>query len=166
MFTIDKVLLFEQLDNYQLQRHDFLNYFQVIKGYLQLGMPEKALEYLDETVAGLFQQQQIYKIGQKTLISILLGLFFRLRIKGIEMVLIFPTEMKEEEFWSERWQEEYAEQFYGYTKDCSSSIPQEMDPENLSAEVELLTVAQGFGCEFRLLNRGNLSFQSNFSTSS
>ena len=162
MSSLDKTLLFEQLDNFQLQRHDFLNYFQVIKGYIQLGMPEKALEYLDETMSGLTQQQLIYKVNQKTVIAILLGLFFRLRLKGVEMAIYFPEEMKKEKFWQERWQEEYAEPFYGYTKECSDSLPEEIDPEDLLAEVHLLSTFQGFSCEFRLLQHGEIYFQGVF----
>ncbi|NLB17385.1 MAG: hypothetical protein GX825_01295 [Syntrophomonadaceae bacterium] len=31
------------------QRHDFANYLQVIKGYLEIDMPQRALEYLNST---------------------------------------------------------------------------------------------------------------------
>jgi hypothetical protein len=160
--SLEKTLLFEQLDNFQLQRHDFLNYFQVIKGYIQLNMPDKALEYLDETTAGLAQQQLIHKISQKTLIAILLSLFFRLRLKGVEMKIKIPQEMREQKYWQERWREEYAEQFYGYTKDCANSLPEDIDPTGLLAEVELLADLQGFGCGFRLYHQDELIFSSKF----
>lgn len=164
MSDFDKQLLFDQLDNYQIQRHDFLNNFQVIRGYLQLNMPDKALEYIDEELVSLLPQQQIYKISQRSILAILLGLFFRLRLKGVEMVITFPPEMKKEEFWQEIWQEEYAQQFYGYTKECSEHIPEGIDPEDLLVEIKLDFAPNGFACEFRLLNQGELYLHKNFAT--
>ncbi len=111
MSSFDKTLLHEQLECYQIQRHDFLNNFQVIRGYLQLNMPEKALEYIDEAIVELLPQQEIYKVGQKTLLAILLGWFFGLRLKGVEMIFRFSPEMKSESFWEKRWKEEYAQDF-------------------------------------------------------
>lgn len=32
----------------RLQRHDFINHIQVIHGFLQLGKPQRALEYIEE----------------------------------------------------------------------------------------------------------------------
>jgi len=162
MLNFDKDLLYEQVDNFQLQRHDFLNYFQVIKGYLQLNMPEKALEYIDETIVSLSFQQEIYKINQKTLMSILLGMYFGLRISGVNMEFRIPSEMKNEEYWHDRWKEEYAEQFYGYTKDCTGSVPRDTDPEQLFAEIQILTDDHGFGCDFRLLRNDELIYRSKY----
>ncbi|NLM22392.1 MAG: histidine kinase [Peptococcaceae bacterium] len=164
MLSFEKTLLFKQIDNFQLQRHDFLNYFQVIKGYIQLNMPEKALEYLDQTIAELVPQQLIYKINQKIMIAILLGLFFDLRLKGIEMAIEIPQEMREEEYWQTGWKEEYAERFYGYTKECLALIPEEIDPGALLVEIRLLTAPQGFGCEFRLLKEGKILDKKSFYT--
>jgi hypothetical protein len=164
MSDFDKQLLNDQLDNYQIQRHDFLNNFQVIRGYLQLNMPEKALEYIDEELVGILPQQEIYMIGQKSLLAMLLGLFFKLRLKGVEMVMSFPPEMKKEEFWQDNWQEEYAQRFYGYTIECLSKIPLVKDPEDLLVELGLHYALGGFACEFRLLNQGELYLQNDFST--
>lgn len=164
MSGLEKTLLYEQLENFQIQRHDFLNNFQVIRGYLQLNMPEKALEYIDEAIVGLWPQQEIFKIGQKSMLAILLGWFFRLRLQGVEMAILIPPEMKEEEYWLERWREEYARQFYGYTKECSSIIPQEDAPEDLLAEIGLNSAPGGFACEFKLLKQGDIYIQNDFST--
>lgn len=164
MSSIEKTLLTQQLENYQLQRHDFLNNFQVIRGYLQLSMPNKAIEYIDETLLELVPQQEIFKVGQKSMLAILLGWFFELRLHGIKMGIKFSPELKEEEFWLGIWKEEYAQQFYGYTKECSSIIPQEEDPENLLAEIGLQPVPDGFVCNFKLLKQGNLYIQKDFST--
>ena len=34
----------------KLQRHDFLNHIQVIQGFLQLGKPDKALNYIENII--------------------------------------------------------------------------------------------------------------------
>lgn len=166
MLSVDNQLLLDMLKNYQIQRHDFLNNFQVIKGYLQLNMPQKALAYIDEAVGELYVQQEIYQINQKTLMAVLLGWLFDLRLKGTEMNFIYEPDMKSEEFWKEHWQEEYALQFYGYTKDCLNLIPDDEDPEDLTAEVFLRTIPQGFTCDFRVLKQGELFKQHVFESES
>lgn len=153
MPKLDRELLYRQLDNYQIQRHDFLNNFQVIRGYLQLEMPQKAMEYIDEVIDGLHYQQQLYKISHKSMQAILICLFFDLRLKGVLMELSFSPEMQEEGFWEKHWQEEYAQQFYGYTKECSSLIPIDEDPDNLLVKIEVNTYGESFQCEFKLYNR-------------
>ncbi len=164
MTDFAKTLLNEQLDHYQIQRHDFLNNFQVIRGYLQLNMPEKALRYIDEAIAALLPQQEIYKVGNKDMLAILLGWFFGLRLKGVEMTIDFPPEIKQEAFWQEFWNEEYALQFYGYTKECVNLIPLEENPEDLLAEIHLLSAPRGLRCEFKLLNRGKVYVTRDFLT--
>lgn len=152
MSSLNQKLLFEQLENFQVQRHDFLNNFQVIRGYLQLNMPEKAMGYIDEVLDSLHCQQEVYKVGQKTLRAILLSWYFDLRMKGVSMEIAFPSEMKLDEFWEKHWQEEYALQLYGYTKECSSLIPLDQDPDKLLAEIEFHRHGEGFQCMFILYN--------------
>lgn len=164
MSGFDKELMIRQLDNYQIQRHDFLNYFQVIRGYLQLNMPEKALVYLDEAIIGLRPQQEIQKIGQKTLLVILLSWYLDLKLCALETEIAFPPEMNEEEYWLCRWREEYAVEFYRYTKDCLNSIPKEKDPEDIMIKIELLSASNGFSCEFRLFKQEVLTFCHVFKT--
>lgn len=160
---LDKILLEEQLEYFQIQRHDFLNNIQVIRGYLQLDMPERIIEYIEEILAGLVPQQEIARIGQKTVVAILLGWFFQLRLKGVEMVFSFTPEVKGQEFWLERWQEEYAQQFYGYTRDCLKMIPKDENPDDFQADIYLHAVPGGFGCEFKLLKQEELFQQKDFS---
>ncbi|MGI5901549.1 MAG: Spo0B domain-containing protein [Desulfitobacteriia bacterium] len=157
-----KCLLKEQLNNCRFQRHDFLNHFQVIKGYLQLGMPDKAAAYIEEAVDSMAFQQQIFLISCPELSSILFSWFFKLRARGIEMTLSFPEEMAVEEFWTTRWQEEYGERFLGYTKDCLNCLPGEVDPEQLRARVRLITLEEGFGCQFRLFYGEDLRVEKDF----
>jgi len=162
MSSFVKTLLDEQIENYRIQRHDFLNNVQVIRGYLQLNRPEKALAYIDEAIDALGPQQEIYKVGQKELLAVLMGWFFGLRLKGVEMHIHFPDEMKKENFWQERWQEEYARRFHGYTKDCVNRIPLEENPEALLADIQLISTPTGFGCKFQLLREDETVFQIDF----
>lgn len=162
MASIIKTLLEEQLDNYRIQRHDFLNNIQVIRGYLQLNKPDKALTYIDEAIGALGVQQEIYRIAQKDLVAILLSWFFALRLKGVEMSIAFPDDMKNEDFWQEKLTEEYASLFHGYTKECVNKLPQEEEPEDLFAVIQLRDIPQGFGCEFEVLLRGESLFKVGF----
>lgn len=149
----EKELLYQQLDNLQIQRHDFLNDFQVIKGYLQLAMPEKALDFIEYAINQLRPQQEIYMIGHKTVLAVLLSWYFELRLKGVLMEITVSPEMKTVEFWEKNWREEYDLQFYGYTKECSALIPVEYDPEQLITKIEFNTDSRGITCEFRLYYR-------------
>lgn len=36
------------------QRHDYLNYLQVVQAYVQMGKPEKALAYMEKATAELY----------------------------------------------------------------------------------------------------------------
>jgi hypothetical protein len=74
--------------------------------------------------------------------------------------------MKEEAFWKERWNEEYAQEFYGYTKDCLDLIPQDENPDELTAEIYLQTVPQGFSSAFKLRNQENVHVEKVFATNS
>lgn len=161
---LEKKLLQEQLENHQIQRHDFLNIFQVIRGYIQLNMPKKALEYLDEEIAGLQPQQEIDRIGDQSMHAILLGWYYKLRLKGIKIDIIIPSEMKRNEFWLGRWQEEYAQHFYGYTITCVNEIPLDGDPEDFVARIRLDSLSGGFSCDFSLLKNENSYFHRLFTT--
>jgi len=164
MSDLDKTLLVEQLANYQIQQHDFLNNFQVIKGYLQLNMPEKALAYMDETLRGVAPQREIYRIAQKVLASVLLSFFTKLRLKGLLPDIYISPEFKDQGYWQENWREEYAGQFYGYTMECLRAIPEDINPNDLLAELELATVQRGFTCTYSLYKQGELYYHNDFST--
>lgn len=163
MADFDKEMLYGQLTNFQIQRHDFLNYFQVIKGYLQLKMPDKALSYIDDVLDEIRPQQDIYRIGHKTLLSILLGWYFMMRLKGIKYKLEFPPEMLNEEFWENHWQEEYAQSFSGYTKECADMSVM-LDPERYCGVIRLGTLQGGFTCDFGLYKEDECIKQKTYST--
>lgn len=120
--SLERILLAEQLKFYRLQRHDFLNHWQVIMGYLQLNKVDKALLYMQEGIAGLETEQLIGQIPQEIVVSILLGFVIPLRTEGILVELELENNLKKEDFWREFWQEEYGELLYGYTKECLATI--------------------------------------------
>ncbi|MHB1127519.1 MAG: Spo0B domain-containing protein [Bacillota bacterium] len=51
----EELILKGLLDLIRLQKHDFLNHFQVVMGFLQLNRPERALQYVKETLGHLEQ---------------------------------------------------------------------------------------------------------------
>ncbi|ACL22340.1 signal transduction histidine kinase regulating citrate/malate metabolism [Desulfitobacterium sp. LBE] len=120
--SLERTLLTEQLDHYRLQRHDFFNHWQVIKGYLQLGKADRALLYMQEGISGLEAEQDIGQIPQEIVGAILLGLVVELRKEGLWVEVQLDSALKKERFWQEFWQEEYGEVLYGYTKECVKAI--------------------------------------------
>jgi len=159
MSTVHEELLQQQLENFTIQRHDFMNYFQVIRGYIQLNMPEKALAYMDEDLISLLPQQTISRIAEKTVVAVLLNLYFKFGKQGIKMAVKYPDEMKSKEFWTARWLTEYADRLYGYTKEWVANIPAVHDLEDLSAEIALNATEKGFTLEYKLYRQQELISQ-------
>jgi len=120
--SLEQTLLAEQLDHYRLQRHDFLNHWQVIMGYLQLGKVDRALLYMQEGVCGLEAEQNIGQIPQEIVGAILLGFVIELRKEGLWVEVQLDSALKKNDFWQDFWQEEYGEVLYGYTKECLAAI--------------------------------------------
>ena len=148
-------LLAEQLRWYRLQRHDFLNHWQVIMGYLQLNNPDKALDYMRRALQGIENEQKIGQIPEDIFAAILLGWLIRLNQEGIKTSVSYPEVMKEQSFWLNYRSEEYAEAFYGYTIECveSTSVQSKELSEEICAEIIL---DEGLACLFRVLSEGKL----------
>ena len=102
--SLERILLAEQLQHYRQQRHDFLNHWQVIMGYLQLGKTDRALLYMQEGVAGLESEQLIGQIPQEIVASSLLGFVIALRKEGLWVEIELENSLKREAFWQEFWQ--------------------------------------------------------------
>ena len=119
---LERLLLKDQLDHYRLQRHDFLNHWQVIMGYLQLDKADKALSYMRKGIDGLEAEQQIGQIPQETVAAILLSLVISLHKEEIPVEVELDTQMKEANFWEEFWQEEYGQALYGYTRESLTDL--------------------------------------------
>lgn len=152
MTEIQQVLLSEMLQWYRLQRHDYLNHWQVIMGHLQLNQPDEALAYMRETVAVSRNEQKIAQIPESQLAAILLGFLLCLQKEGVIASLDFSGEMVQGDFWQDHWREEYATGFYGYTKECLSELSAHA-AENLSlidAQIYLYDEPGGFSCQFIL----------------
>lgn len=120
--SLERLLLKDQLDHYRLQRHDFLNHWQVIMGYLQLGKADKALSYMRVGINGLEAEQQVGQIPQETVAAILLSLVISLRKEEIPVEVELDNRMKEVNFWEEFWQEEYGQALYGYTRESLTDL--------------------------------------------
>ena len=147
MSEIEQRLLSEMLQWYRLQRHDYLNHWQVIMGYLQIGRPEQALKYMRDTVAGSQEEQKIGHLAEPSLAAILLGLQIRLSQSGITVTIDFPEEMKQKEFWQDHWQEEYVKRLYGYTIECLEAVTRFPMSNDLLAEVYLFIEPGGLACQ-------------------
>ena len=158
MPEVKHVLLSELLQWYSLQRHDFLNHWQVIMGNLQLHQPEKALAYMRETLAVQEQDQKIALIHEPALAAILLGLIIGLRKEGITTTIDFPEGMKKEDFWRDHWREEYAEGLYGYTRECLEVSSQSRLLLNVTAEVYLFDEPGGLACQVILADEETVLF--------
>ncbi|WP_040412779.1 Spo0B domain-containing protein [Desulfosporosinus sp. OT] len=156
MSEVEHVLLSELLEWYRLQRHDFLNHWQVIMGNLQLNQPEKALAYMREMIAEPQEEQKIAQIPEPQLAASLLGFLIRLRREDITATIDFPEGMKQEDFWQDHWREEYGEALYGYTRECLELSAQFRQLGKLDAEVFLYDEPGGLSCQFILLDEENV----------
>ncbi len=123
-------LLADQLSYYRLQRHDFLNHWQVIRGYLQLNMPERAMDYLKCHSGDLSGEQEIGQIPQPLIAASLLSLIIELKKIGIPAEIELEQEFKQEWYWHEHPVEEYGEAFYGYTKECLAETRKKVGQES------------------------------------
>ena len=162
MSAVEQVLLSDLLQLYSLQRHDFMNHWQVIMGNLQLQQPEKALAYMKETVIVQEQEQKITLIHEPVLATLLLILIIGLQQQGITANLEFPEEMKVDGYWADHWREDYAQGLYGYTTECLevSSQPQRLIDvkANVTAEVYLFEEPGGLSCQVILENEDTILF--------
>ncbi|MFY0543437.1 Spo0B domain-containing protein [Brevibacillus sp. H7] len=69
------------------QRHDWLNHFQVLLGYLRLGRPEQGVEYLQRVTELTYQESMIARIN-----SSLLSVFF-LTFNALHTDLLLEVEI-------------------------------------------------------------------------
>ena len=145
--AVEHVLLSDLLQLYSLQRHDFMNHWQVIMGNLQLQQPEKALAYMRETIVIQEQEQKLALLHEPVLAAILLGLIIGLQQQGITTNLEFPEAMKKDRYWREHWREDYAQGLYGYTRECLDVSTQSQRLINVTAEVYLFEEPGGLSCQ-------------------
>ncbi|WP_407306952.1 Spo0B domain-containing protein [Desulfosporosinus sp. SB140] len=157
MSDLEHSLLLDMLQWYRLQRHDFLNHWQVVMGNLQLQQPEKALGYMRE----LIRPQEEQKAGQipvPVLSAILLSWIIRLRQNNVVTTLDYPEEMKLEDFWLNHWREEYGMGLFGYTRECLEVSERYKGFPDLNSEVYLFDEPEGFSCQFILEDEEKVLF--------
>lgn len=82
----------DAIDLLRLQKHDFLNYIQIISGYLQLGNMEKATAYVQKATEELDRSSSITKIANPALgINLLLQVYKAYQKNGITINLYAGT---------------------------------------------------------------------------
>lgn len=124
-------------------------------GYLQINKPDRALQYMRQSLQEIENEQKIAQIPEDILGAILLGWVTRLRKEGIRSTISFPDVMKDQNYWLNNWFEEQAEAFYSYTTECPEveSAGSNQPEQEKYAEIIL---EEEFTCTFRLLRAGVL----------
>jgi len=149
MSEVERILLAEQLACYHLQRHDFLNHWQVIMGYIQLRQDDKALEYMREALTGLEAEQQVGQLKHPVVAALFLGLIVKLRQNEIAVKMDISQEMRQVNYWRELWREEYALAIFGYTTECLADFLVHIQKKEgcLTAVVRLYPNGAGFASQ-------------------
>ncbi|CAA7599421.1 Two component system, signal transduction histidine kinase, sporulation regulator spoob [Acididesulfobacillus acetoxydans] len=135
-------LLTEQLAWYRLQRHDFMNHWQVVMGYLQLKQADKALAYLRGITDSERAEQRLGRIPEPYVAAVLLGLILRLRQEEIACEVELAEEPQGDTFWRAPRQPGYAESLYGYTTECLA-LGRSYLPACPSLEARVILTAAG-----------------------
>lgn len=90
----DTVNVKEVMEILRLQKHDFLNYMQIINGYLQLGNTEKALSYVKKAAREIEESGAIMTIAHPGLgINLLLWVHNAYK-SGVEVKLSTCTDLE------------------------------------------------------------------------
>lgn len=67
------------------QRHDFANHLQVIKGYLELGLPERVQDYVDAVVREINMESRLFNSVPPGLTIPFYELLLLIRDKGMNL---------------------------------------------------------------------------------
>ncbi len=156
--SLERTLLAEQLAHYRLQRHDFLNQWQVVMGYLQLDKGEQALSYMREGFKGFEAEQKIGQIPQEIVTASFLSLIIALGQQGIPLNVKCDDSLHSKEYWQEIWHEEYGEVVYGYTKECLANIFEKYKGLG-EPRVEILLDNGMNLCNISLLDKGKVVWE-------
>jgi len=95
---VEQRLLLSLAEAHHLLRHDFNNHLQVILGYIQLKKPEKAQEYLLQTIKSLQCFQQLTRVDLPLLQPFMISFLTRLGAMDNTFHIQVETDMKD---WSE-----------------------------------------------------------------
>lgn len=72
-------------------RHDYLNHFQVVSGYLELGMPERAQAYINIINADSGRERELLSMQPAALALVLYQLYLHWRLQGIILEFVVPV---------------------------------------------------------------------------
>jgi len=75
--------------------HDYLNHFQVISGYLQLGRAQQALLYIKETVTAMHQRSALFRLPYPAVVLLLLQWQLKFREQGRVLNIECETDLKD-----------------------------------------------------------------------
>lgn len=90
----DRVSAKEAIELMRVQKHDFLNYMQVISGYLQLGKIDKAQYHLQKGLREIARSGTIMRLADPALgMNLLLRVHNAYREWGVNIVLSTSTEL-------------------------------------------------------------------------
>ncbi|MDR1960982.1 MAG: Spo0B domain-containing protein [Gracilibacteraceae bacterium] len=156
--SAERELLLRLTESFRRQRHDFFNHLQVIRGYLQLGKVERALEYVDQ-VAAPGPQQEISRVTEEMLQAILLDWYFNLTARGVRVTVRVTEEFAQEPVpeWSG-----CAEAFYAFAGGCGEEIAGEAEEDLFTADIDLVFREGGFSCRYMLYRDGALAEEREF----
>lgn len=74
----------EMIRIYRQQRHDFLNYIQIILGYLQIDQKDRAIDYIHKIIDEINEERSIFLLNTQSIIR-LLKLKYELKRRGINL---------------------------------------------------------------------------------
>lgn len=83
----------EAVDILRVQKHDFLNYMQIVSGYLQIGNPEKAMHYVRKATDELYRSGAIMGLAYPALSIKLLLRVHNAYKRGVKILLSTSTDL-------------------------------------------------------------------------
>ncbi|MDI3312655.1 MAG: Spo0B domain-containing protein, partial [Thermoanaerobacterium sp.] len=57
----------EMIRIYRQQRHDFLNYIQIILGYLQIDQKDRAIDYIHKIINEINEERSIFLLNTQSI---------------------------------------------------------------------------------------------------
>jgi hypothetical protein len=163
MSETEREMFLRQAEFLRRQRHDYLNGLQVIRGYIQLGKPERAFAYIEEASAAFAPQQEISRIAEERLQALTLYLYLDLKARG----LVVSVRVAEEFRCSPPalGDSERASAFCAFVHACGAEVEGGVfacGENHGSATIELVSGSKGFVCRFSLYQKGELLKERSF----
>lgn len=134
------------------QKHDFLNYLQVISGFIQLGKKDEALKYLRESIVEINRDGVVTKLRDSQLAFQLLLLSQRAKANGVEWEISVSQEVQQAQFTQQVAQSIYRslDEAISTLSDQASSGGAAAISANFYREGELVTVSINSNCHLTL----------------